>query len=249
MKRLFYYLFLVAIMCSCSEDVLYDGNTQATLGRSISTFSFDSITNKSTWRSYSFKQKFDVCQIPDSILPELTTKELVEFCATNPMNPLCYACDNPMVGARYIMKHFNGFAELKKRTDAAEELLNFYEGIDFKKVSSSPYPITIECNNKLYRASIVGFIEFILASEEIPSLNNKHYISRLDQLSKEKYVQKLEKVDVYGSSHINNSLMVQSKVALKSKMLSAEDKDNIQIFYNSCGRNSDISIVSKILFK
>ncbi len=249
MKRFIYFLTLLALICSCSDEVLNESKQQAMLGTPNKTFSFDSITNKNNWRSYSFKQKFDVCQIPDSILPLLTTKELVEFCATNPMNPLCYAYDNPMVGARYIMKHFNGFAELKKRTDAAEELLNFYESIDFKKVSSSPYPITIECNNKLYRASIVGFIEFILASEELPSLNNKHNISRLDQLSKEKYVQKLEKVDVYGSSHINNSLMVQSKVALKSKILSAEDKDNIQTFYNSCGRNSDISIVSKILFK
>ena len=241
---------MLLIVCSCSDEILNEDNHQAILGASNVAFSFDSITSNGNWKSYPFKQKFDACQIPDSLLSELSTKELVELCASYPLNPLCYAYDNPMNGAKHIMGNFNGFKELQKRENAAEQLLDFYEGIDFIKVTHSPYPITLEGDNgKLYSGSNILFIELVLASGEIPSLYNKINSERLDRVSYSKFEQKLDKKDTYGMNSLNNSLIIQSQVALKTKKLEKNDRRIIQNFYNSYGRSSDISTVSKILYK
>ena len=131
MKQLFLLFAVLLMVCSCSDEILNEDNHQAILGTSNVAFSFDSITSNGNWKSYSIQQKFDACQIPDSLLSKLTTKELVEICASHPLNPICNAYNNPMDGARYIMRNFSGFKELQKREDAAEKLLDFYESIDF----------------------------------------------------------------------------------------------------------------------
>ncbi len=247
----FFLLFVVLLMvCSCSDEILNEDNHQAILGASNVTFSFDSITSNGNWKLCSFKQKFDACQIPDSLLSELTTKELVELCASHPLNPICYAYNNPMDGAQYIMKNFNGFKELQKREDAAERLLDFYEGIDFINVTNSPYPISLKGdNNKVYSGSNIQFIELILASGELPSLYNKTNMERLDRVSYNKFEQKLVRNDTYGVISLSNSLIIQSQVALKSNKLTENDRGIIRNFYNSCGGSSDISTISKILYK
>ena len=250
MKQLILLFAVLLMVCSCSDEILNEDNHQAILGASNVTFSFDSITSNGNWKLCSFKQKFDACQIPDSLLSELTTKELVELCASHPLNPICYAYNNPMDGAQYIMKNFNGFKELQKREDAAERLLDFYEGIDFIKVTNSPYPITHEGNNgKFYSGLNILFIELVLASGEIPSLYNIINSERLERVSYSKFEQKLDKKDTYGMISLSNSLIIQSQVALKTKRLEKNDRRIIQNFYNSCGRFSDISMVSKILYK
>lgn len=250
MKQLFLLFVVLLMVCSCSDEILNEENHQAILGASNVAFSFDSITSNGNWKSYSIQQKFDACQIPDSVLSKLTTKELVELCASHPLNPICYAYNNPMDGAEYIMRNFSGFKELQKREDAADLLLDFYESIDFINVSNSPYPITLKGdNNKVYSGSNILFIELILASGELPSLYNKINMERLDRVSYNKFEQKLERNDTYGVISLSNSLIIQSQVALKSNKLTENDRGIIQYFYNSCGRSSDISSVSKILYK
>lgn len=250
MRQLFLLFVVLLMVCSCSDEILNEDNHQAILGASNVAFSFDSITSNGNWKSYSVQQKFDACQIPDSVLSKLTSKELVELCASHPLNPICYAYNNPMDGAEYIMRNFNGFKELQKREDAADLLLDFYEGIDFINVTNSPYPITLKGdNNKVYSGSNILFIELILASGELPSLYNKINMERLDRVSYNKFEQKLERNDIYGVISLSNSLIIQSQVALKSNKLTENDRGIIQYFYNSCGRSSDISSVSKILYK
>ena len=250
MKQLFLLFVVLLMVCSCSDEILNEENHQAILGASNVAFSFDSITSNGNWKSYSIQQKFDACQIPDSVLSKLTTKELVELCASHPLNPICYAYNNPMDGAEYIMRNFSGFKELQKREDAADLLLDFYESIDFINVSNSPYPITLKGdNNKVYSGSNILFIELILASGELPSLYNKINMERLDRVSYNKFEQKLERNDTYGVISLSNSLIIQSQGALKSNKLTENDRGIIQYFYNSCGRSSDISSVSKILYK
>lgn len=250
MRQLFLLFVVLLMVCSCSDEILNEDNHQAILGASNVAFSFDSITSNGNWKSYSVQQKFDACQIPDSVLSKLTTKELVELCASHPLNPICYAYNNPMDGAEYIMRNFSGFKELQKREDAADLLLDFYESIDFINVSNSPYPITLKGdNNKVYSGSNILFIELILASGELPSLYNKINMERLDRVSYNKFEQKLERNDTYGVISLSNSLIIQSQVALKSNKLTENDRGIIQYFYNSCGRSSDISSVSKILYK
>ena len=217
LKQILQLLTLLVLVCSCSDEVLNQANYETSVNGFNPSFSFDSIASNGSWRSYSIQQKFDACQIPDSIISNLSTEQLVELCASHPLNPLCYAYNNPMQGALIIMHNFNGFEELQSRSDAAEKLINFYENVNFTTVSNEPYPITIECNKKLYRASNIAFIEFMLASDEIPGLySNKKNFKRLDEVSYQKFEEKLNNGNPHSKLSLNNSLVIQSKVALKA---------------------------------
>ena len=70
----------------------------------------------------------------------------------------------------------------------------------------------------------------------------------LERISYSKFEQKLDKCTVYGITDICNSLMIQSQIALKSNRVSSNDRNQIQHFYNNCGRNTDLNIITKILF-
>lgn len=248
MKKLSLLFLLLVTVCSCSEELLTGSSSQVELVSTNAVFNFDSIKSQGNWKTSSIQQKFDACQIPDSILPSLSTDQLVELCASHPLNSLCYAYDNPMVGAKYIMHRFNGFEELQKRKDAAEKLINFYDSVNFSTITSSPYPMTLKYKDKFYSSSNISFIEFVLASDEIPDLY-KRYSERLEEVSYNKFEQKLKLVDIYGILNLNNSLMIQSKIALKSNKLSSkEERETIQEFYNNYGHGTDISKVSNILF-
>ena len=245
-KSILFFLTLLMLFSSCSDEVLYD--TSIAKNAPNATFSFNPIISQGSWRYYSIQQKFDACQIPDSIISTLSTDQLVELCASHPLNSLCYAYDNPMIGALYVMHHFNGFKELQKRSDASEKLINFYENVDFSAITSNPYPMTLTCNNKLYSSSNIAFIEFVLASGEIPSVFNNDS-KKLDDVSYRKYEDKLSNFSIYGINNLNNSLMIQSKIALRlNKFSSNDEKKTIEDFYYNCGQGSDINKVSKILF-
>ena len=70
-----------------------------------SQFSFDGIYNSDPWKNAtSFDKKMQMSQIPDSILHQLSTDQLVALCAKHPLNVICNAYDNPMIGAKYIVQ-------------------------------------------------------------------------------------------------------------------------------------------------
>ena len=69
MKRFIYFLTLLALMCSCSDEVLNESKQQAIIGTPDATFSFDSITAPNVWSQYqSLEEMLDACQIPEDKL-------------------------------------------------------------------------------------------------------------------------------------------------------------------------------------
>ena len=49
-------------------------------------------------------KKMQMSQIPDSILHQLSTDQLVALCAKHPLDVICNAYDDPMIGAKYIVQ-------------------------------------------------------------------------------------------------------------------------------------------------
>lgn len=55
-------------------------------------------------KCHIIRQKMQMSQIHDSILHQLSTDQLVALCAKHPLNVICNAYDNPMIGAKYIVQ-------------------------------------------------------------------------------------------------------------------------------------------------
>ncbi|MDO4511636.1 MAG: hypothetical protein Q4B68_07470 [Bacteroidales bacterium] len=196
------------------------------------------------------KQKLTLCQLPESKLQELSTQELVELCAQHPLSPVCNAYENPMIGAKVVMSSFNGFKELVKRKDAAEKVLDFYEGLDFSASVKYPYPITIPgLNGKLYSSSHISFIELLIASNEIADLYKSGNVERMKSISSTKFLQKIRAIKIFGKTSISPTLMVQSQIAIKTHSLSKDDEAKIANFINHGGNVEDINTIISTLYK
>lgn len=128
----FLLIALVALICSCSDDVLNEGSRYSAQPVPRVTFSFDSITAPNVWAQYqSLEEMLAACQIPEEKLNSMSTDELIDVCMSHPLHALYFAYNNEMVGAKVVFEHFNGFSELKKRKDAPTKMLAFYDDINF----------------------------------------------------------------------------------------------------------------------
>jgi hypothetical protein len=84
----------------------------------------------------SGQEMIEVCQIPETILENLSTSRLAYLCLNYPLLGDILFFDNYQEGFEKISANFNGFSELFEREDAGTELLKLYQefGLDvFKK--------------------------------------------------------------------------------------------------------------------
>lgn len=78
----------------------------------------------------TFEEKFNAYNIPDEILKEISTKELVKTCLSYPQWGLIHAYNDRRTRFSVIVSLFNGFRELFSRNDAVIELLKVYDKLD-----------------------------------------------------------------------------------------------------------------------
>ena len=165
MKKFIYIIALLFLLVACNEELQIDPK-QSTTGNKTraftsQTFSFDSVTKPEIWKTFqTLEEMQSACQIPDDVLPNLSTEELVQICMDYPLFGNFSAYNDELVGIKKVMDGFNGFTELKKRTDAAEKLLDLYENVNVATLNSDKENIETYPNIKL------GYLELILSSGE-----------------------------------------------------------------------------------
>ncbi|MDE5572408.1 MAG: hypothetical protein K2I94_01440 [Muribaculaceae bacterium] len=71
-------------------------------------------------------ERWAALQIPEDMLSTMSTEDLVEACMTYPLALDCFAYNDVQHGIADIIARFNGFAELKNRSDAFDKVLDYY---------------------------------------------------------------------------------------------------------------------------
>ena len=240
MKQLFLLLVVLLMVCSCSDEILNEENHQAILGASNVAFSFDSITEPSNWSKYqSLEEMLAACQIPEDILKLMSTDELIEVCISHPLRTNFVFYNDEIRGARVIINNFNGFQELKRRSDAPEIIIAFYEDIYFNAQVEKKY--NKNYSDITYRA----FIELFLASNEMPILYSGQNGTQLEMVSNKVLERKLNEtdVDIYDISH---SLLINARIKLENDLVSNEEKDVLNRFMTKGGRLGNLEEYTKI---
>ena len=246
MKRFIYFLTLLALMCSCSDEVLNESKQQAILGTPNETFSFDSITAPNVWSQYqSLEEMLEACQIPEDKLKSMSTDELIEVCMSHPLHFIYSAYNNELRGADVIIRNFNGFSELARRTDAAGKLLNFYDEIFSESVQQDP--------SFIGRSDIshIGFIELYIASKALPSLYEDDNLIKLEKISDKILSQKIEtkRADLFSVRH---SFLINAQIKLAKSCISKDDATILKNFLRVGGNLNnpqDYTNISIILNK
>lgn len=243
MKQLFLLFAVLLMVCSCSDEILNEDNNQVVLGATNATFSFDSITEPSTWRKYqSLEEMLAACQIPEDKLKSMSTDELIEVCMSHPLHMIYVAYNNQLEGAKVIIDDFNGFQELKLRDDAALKLLSFYEDVNFnpkaKQIRRRDFSST----------TLLGFIELFLASKEISQLYEGNNINELKRISDKVLDQKLLRAQNSFFS-IRHSLLLNAQIKLEDNTLSNDERNILNRFVKAGGimdNSEDYTKISEI---
>lgn len=225
-------LSFVALLCSCSDDVVSEGVRSKTSRVQNLTFSFDSIEAPSNWARYqTLEEMLAACQIPEETLKAMTTEELIEVCMSHPLHALYFAYNNELLGANVIFEHFNGFTELSKRANAADKMLGFYEDVNCNAQS-------VNAHRKEFSViTYLGFIDLYIASKKLNALYDAEHLQKLEQVSNRVLEKRLEQSpdDVYA---IRRSLLINSQVKLTEGNLSQEEENVLNSFIK-VGGNAD----------
>lgn len=229
MKKFIYIIALLFLLVACNEELQID-TKQPTIDNKTraftsQTFSFDSVTKPEIWKTFqTLEEMQSACQIPDDVLPNLSTEELVQICMDYPLFGNFSAYNDELVGIKKVMDGFNGFTELKKRTDAAEKLLDLYENVNVATLNSDKENIETYPNIKL------GYLELILSSGEFESLYQGNLLQRLNILHEKKFNEKRISNNNFFFS-LRHSELLQNKIQESNAKVSLK----VRIF-TKCGK-------------
>lgn len=150
--------------------------------------------------------RYEICQIPEEILENLTTEELLHMVEMYPNFTATYRYDNQAEGFSNLVKNFNGLQELLLRDDCKTVVLQEYinweipieTAFDYDKYISEGTVVDDmnaimqdECALKLIRQDareqyIVRILELILTEDSIQKEMTKNDIASLSSALVEK---------------------------------------------------------------
>ena len=155
------------------------------------------------WASFTnADQMWEACQIPDKILETLSTKDLVKICLNFPFFFNYALLDDERTGPSFAIKNFNGLSELSKRRDGVFELINAYG--EFPIFSQFP-----DRSSKDYFTPYkLPWIELLLADETFIKQLNEQESGELGEIIVEKYMRKVENINVYSLWNIKKTFLL-----------------------------------------
>ncbi|MBA4408088.1 MAG: hypothetical protein Q8S54_16055 [Bacteroidota bacterium] len=193
------------------------------------------------WRQFkSTDDMYIACQIPDDILRQLNTEDLVHICLNFPATPQFLLFNTPQDCFMAFYSNFNGIRELFNRKDMGYYLINRYT-----KMSMSDFNPLWPLHEQGKYISQYKFIEAILAqSQVIKSLNSEERKSLMKEVIR-KIDEKLVKRDLFSGNNIQINLWVMAKILSYENKLYIPNMNikDVQTFLDS-GMPVDVDVNS-----
>lgn len=143
------------------------------------------------WKALnSTVEKIAICQLPESLVKNISTRDLLISCLNYPLLNNYTASNSAYDGLLNIIKTFNGLSEFLERSDAHQILLDYY-------ISDK----TSDINRKLDKGGytfISSAIELLLCHENIVNRFNQNEQKRVLKLLLLKYQEKEQFKEYFG---------------------------------------------------
>ena len=150
--------------------------------------------NDPSWRENTNRaERGKMLQLPEYILKKMTTDELIEAVLNYPFFSDIYAFNSIKVGEGDLFKEFNGFEELFKRNDAAEDILKAYQKEPVLSSENS------NGNGDIFR---LNYLEILLLNDNIIPKMSDSQLDELYNAISDKQEQKMRSA-VYGEHSKN----------------------------------------------
>lgn len=139
------------------------------------------------------KQKVDACQIPQNVLAQMKTKDLVEACLNYPLLRDIMAFNFLQDGINKLTENFKGFNELLIREDAAKLLI-----LKYQKIKPGEFNKSWSLIQKGDYAFNIMAIEILLSQRELLNTLSKNEKKELVKQLLKNFEEKNDP-EVYGS--------------------------------------------------
>ena len=97
------------------------------------------------WKVLDTHEKMvEVCTIPDEVIQQMSTYELLEIVMDYPLLSDLYCYNTYEQGLYALVSEFNGLRELLKRSDGISEILEYYENYKIPKNPATPEKVIEE---------------------------------------------------------------------------------------------------------
>ena len=148
------------------------------------------------WIAYSsYKERLEACQIPEKILKDMTTEELVAICKNYPFSRNIFAYSSIQEGFEKVCEEFNGYKELLQRKDNVKWLTEAFKS-DIKKANNLLLSSDME---EIGHCCVdMSITEILLSSEHIYENADLNQLKELASLSYEMMRKKEKNTRLYG---------------------------------------------------
>lgn len=179
MKKKISFLFFTVLMIILSTQIIW---------ASSETYSYPDFSSDSYSDIIDHNEKVSLCQLPDSLMNDLPTDELLNWVLDYPLLAEIYAYDNEQIGFNAVYEQFNGLQELFTRNDAGEKILEKYENTQIIKNTS-------ENTSSVFS---IAYLEILLMQEDILNQFDSDKMSEVFDEVNEKYIDKKQYPTIYG---------------------------------------------------
>jgi len=205
------------IQLKITLSILIIGFTNNTL---CQVYNFPIKPGSNEWKKLqTHDEMLKVCQIPDTVLSKISTKDLLETCLKYPLLMDYVFYNDTKFGFQTMCDGFNGFIELMKRNDAGKYLVEKYRGMITECILNDTIPSYQ--GHDSFRSSA---IELILANDQILGNLNVSDKTLLIKDAMKGYEMKMRHKDIYGG------FGQMTNVFLTTKILNTMDNKDWDLF-------------------
>ncbi|MCL1942868.1 MAG: hypothetical protein FWF54_04890 [Candidatus Azobacteroides sp.] len=196
------------------------------------------------WKSFNtHEEMLNACQIPENILQNMNTADLMEICLDYPLKGDIYAYSNVKNGIEHVSLQFNGFAELFSRNDNFQNLLLKLEQskLNLNNDLASNKNMAEQGEIMLNFAIIESFLSFdaVLLNSDY---NQK---KQLSEITKEVLNYKLQNSDKFGIFSVTSTAFLLGKTLQKINKFSNITPSTAKFLNNNITVND--SIITEIV--
>lgn len=176
------------------------------------------------WNAYtSYQERLEVCQIPQEILKDIPTEELVAICKNYPFSRNIFAYSSVQKGFEKVCEEFNEYRDLLQREDNVKWLTETLKS-DIKKADVFLLSTNLQ---EIGRCCIdMSITEIFLSSESICKNADLNQLKVLAILSYDMIQKKEKNTRLYGLMSISTITNLFAKTISK---LSPKKAQSIQL--------------------
>jgi len=153
------------------------------------------------------EEMLQACQIPDSVLPTISTEGLVQSWLDMPLNNEIFVTNSIQKAMEYFIENFSGLRELVGRYDAADKLFKKYQSMNPACITT--FKTEIEQGSFTF---LFSYIELPLAQDTILNQMTLKQKKILVNEAMKKYKYRIDHLNYYDIITANISLFICAKV-------------------------------------